>query len=306
MKQERLRVQSRLPMPRLKRIPITAILTSGAAVCRATDEEVQRLAESVRRHGLIQPLGVKKRAGLPARYELLFGYRRLLACRALFLRSVPCLVFPEQSEAALLSLSENFQRRVPASAELVRAARRLNLSLPALCGQLPLPCPKGEKSPPLRDISVFLGVENQAEPAPAAPAASAFCADSPAHSAFCAPSASVFCGEAAASPAPSVCADSPARATLSACCGSPAFDGACDKTSAASGASRPAAKRRGIVRDARLIANSIERAVCAGRDAGVSVEVQKIQRECEILYHIRLPLSAETTVVFSDNTSLAA
>ncbi|MBQ2253239.1 MAG: ParB/RepB/Spo0J family partition protein [Clostridia bacterium] len=236
MKQSPLRVQSSLPTPRLKKIPISAISPSPSLVRAVDGEELSRLTESVRRHGLIQPVGVRKKPGFPARYELLFGYRRFLACRALFLPSIPCLVFPDRRECALLSLCENFQRRTSSESELRRAAARLSLPLDRLCARLPLPCPEEENTAKVRDISVFL---EERLPRPDADAEAGF--------------------------------------------------------------------RRGIVRDPRLVANSIERAVSVGRDAGVTVDLQKVQREREIWYHIRLPICRESgTVLFTEGLSRVA
>lgn len=219
MKQDSLRVRSTLPMPRLKRVPLSAIVPSPALSVHVPSEEVMRLAESVRRHGLLQPIGVRKKPGFPVRYELLFGYRRFLACRALFVPRVPCLVFPDRRDAALYTASENFLRKTTDPASLSALASRLSLSLGDFCARLPLPCPEDEKAPISRDISLFL--EEDAVP-------------------------------------PS-----------------------------------PVPKRRGVVRDARLVANSIERAVCAGRDAGVCVEIQKVCHDREWHYHIRLGLGAD-------------
>ncbi|MBR6530266.1 MAG: ParB N-terminal domain-containing protein [Clostridia bacterium] len=235
MKHDSLRPRATLPSPRLKCLPLSAIVPAPFAVAPAPHEEVMLLAESVRRHGLLQPIGVCRKAGFPARYELLFGYRRFLACRALFLKRVPCLVFPDSRDGALYSLCENFQRAPQDTALLFSAAARLCVSAKDLCSRLPIPCPEEPNSAPRRDISLFLEE------------------------------------------------DSPAAA--------PAADGQ---------------KKRGIVRDARLIANSIERAVCQGRDAGVCVEIQKVRRERELVYHIRLPISADCVLVSAEEVSRAA
>ena len=229
MKKDALRPRTALPSPRLKMIPLSAI-SLPRAFGRAAPEDISRLAESVRRYGLLQPIGVCRKRGFPARYDLLFGHRRLLACRALYLPSVPCLVFPDRRESALYSLCENFQRENAAQEMLADAALRLSLPLSDLCSRLCLPCPETEKSAQRREISFFLEEETM----PASP---------------------------------------PARC-------------------------------RGVVRDARLVANSIERAVCAGRDAGVAVELQKVCQGGELSYHIRLQLSGNS--LFSAQTVRSA
>lgn len=68
-----------------------------------------RLTESVRAHGILQPLTVHLAAD---GYELIAGERRLRAARAAGLRTVPVRVLPALSEADVQQLSaiENLQR----------------------------------------------------------------------------------------------------------------------------------------------------------------------------------------------------
>ena len=78
---------------------------------RRTFEEagLRELAESIRRHGILQPLTVRRTA---AGWELVAGERRLRAARLAGLASVPCLETEVDSRAsALLALVENLQRK---------------------------------------------------------------------------------------------------------------------------------------------------------------------------------------------------
>ena len=78
---------------------------------RRTFEEagLRELAESIRRHGILQPLTVRRTA---AGWELVAGERRLRAARLAGLTSVPCLETEVDSRAsALLALVENLQRK---------------------------------------------------------------------------------------------------------------------------------------------------------------------------------------------------
>ena len=71
-------------------------------------DELASLAESIRMHGIIQPLTVRKIAGT---FELIAGERRLRACRLLGMREVPCIVQRTTEEtSAVLALIENLQR----------------------------------------------------------------------------------------------------------------------------------------------------------------------------------------------------
>lgn len=77
---------------------------------RFTRSALEELAESIRQHGVLQPLSVRRLSG--GRYELISGERRLRASRLAGLERVPCiLVQADQLESSLLALIENLQRR---------------------------------------------------------------------------------------------------------------------------------------------------------------------------------------------------
>ena len=70
---------------------------------------LEELAASIRRHGILQPLTVRRTA---AGWELVAGERRLRAARLAGLDTVPCLEAEVNDRAsALLALVENLQRR---------------------------------------------------------------------------------------------------------------------------------------------------------------------------------------------------
>ena len=67
------------------------------------------LAESIRRHGIIQPLTVRHSAD---GWELIAGERRLRAAKLAGLQTVPCLEMQvDKQDSAILALIENIQRR---------------------------------------------------------------------------------------------------------------------------------------------------------------------------------------------------
>ena len=67
------------------------------------------LAESIRRHGVLQPLTVRRNDGA---WELIAGERRLRAAKIAGLKTVPCVeVSADSRETALLALVENLQRQ---------------------------------------------------------------------------------------------------------------------------------------------------------------------------------------------------
>ena len=71
--------------------------------------ELRELAESIARHGLLQPVTVR-RAG--ESYELVAGERRLRAAKLAGLERIPCLLLRlDEAQSGLLALVENLQRR---------------------------------------------------------------------------------------------------------------------------------------------------------------------------------------------------
>lgn len=82
------------------------------------------LAESIRVHGILQPLSVRRKGG--GRYELIAGERRLRAAMICGLEQVPYLVLEVSRESScLLSLIENLQRRDLDFWEEAKALERL-------------------------------------------------------------------------------------------------------------------------------------------------------------------------------------
>ncbi|MDO5553795.1 MAG: ParB/RepB/Spo0J family partition protein [Planctomycetia bacterium] len=72
-------------------------------------EELAELAESLKQHGLIQPVIVRSKGD---RYELVAGERRLRAAKLAGWGEVPaCLLDVDEREMAELALTENMQRK---------------------------------------------------------------------------------------------------------------------------------------------------------------------------------------------------
>ena len=115
------------------------------------DGPLRDLAESIRTHGILQPLTVQKNGGS---YILVAGERRLRAAGMAGLQRVPCiLVRSDSRDSALLALVENIQRQdlhyleeAEAVAALIEeqglsqeeAAHRLGRSQSALANKLRL------------------------------------------------------------------------------------------------------------------------------------------------------------------------
>lgn len=72
-------------------------------------EELEELADSISRYGVLQPLSVRRQGN---NYELIAGERRLRAAKLAGLAEVPCLLMNmDDSQSALAALVENLQRR---------------------------------------------------------------------------------------------------------------------------------------------------------------------------------------------------
>ena len=137
---------------RIYQIPIDQIVPNPRQPRRHFEEQSMReLAESVRQHGVLQPLSVQKNGG---GYVLVAGERRLRAAGMAGLTRVPCiLVRVSARDSAVLALVENLQRcdlhymdEAAAIARLIsahgmsqeEAARRLGRSQSAVANKLRL------------------------------------------------------------------------------------------------------------------------------------------------------------------------
>lgn len=95
---------------RLEELPLAAI-QAGPYQPRARFQQaaLEELAESIRVHGVLQPILVRRLAS--GRYEIIAGERRLRAARIAGLESIPALVTSASDEAAAAaSMVENLQR----------------------------------------------------------------------------------------------------------------------------------------------------------------------------------------------------
>lgn len=105
-------------LDRVHRIEVSRILPNPAQPRKFFDsDETLRLADSIRLHGILQPLCVRKpvsEGGIEAFrgvYELISGERRLRAAKLLGLSEVPCIIIEADSlRSAELAIIENLQR----------------------------------------------------------------------------------------------------------------------------------------------------------------------------------------------------
>ena len=91
-------------------LPISQVESCSAQPRKIFDEAaLAELAESIREHGVIQPLTVRKLAS--GYYQIIAGERRWRAARLAGLTEVPAVVIDaDDKKAAELALVENLQR----------------------------------------------------------------------------------------------------------------------------------------------------------------------------------------------------
>ena len=72
-------------------------------------EQLAELAESIRQHGILQPLSVRRSGNF---YQLIAGERRLRAAMLAGLNEIPCIVMSmDDKESGLAAMIENLQRQ---------------------------------------------------------------------------------------------------------------------------------------------------------------------------------------------------
>ena len=105
-------------------IRLSLIEPNSAQPRKVFDEEsLKELTESIRAHGVLQPILVQKNG---SSYEILVGERRWRAARMAGLKEIPAIVKDvDKQEAAEIALIENIQREDLNSVEEARAYRSL-------------------------------------------------------------------------------------------------------------------------------------------------------------------------------------
>ena len=86
------------------------------------EEPLEELAESIRQHGILQPLSVRR---VGTSYELVAGERRLRAGILAGLTEIPCIIVKmTEQESAMTALVENLQRQ---DLDFIEEARGIDL-----------------------------------------------------------------------------------------------------------------------------------------------------------------------------------
>lgn len=104
------RLKTYMETGRVVFLPARGICPNPEQPRRVFDEEgLEELAASIREHGILQPLSVRR---VGNRYELIAGERRLRAAQKAGLTEIPCIVMNlEEGESGVVALVENLQRK---------------------------------------------------------------------------------------------------------------------------------------------------------------------------------------------------
>jgi ParB family chromosome partitioning protein len=87
------------------------------------EEELEELADSIGRHGVLDPIAVRPIGG--DLYEIISGHSRLKAVERLGWEAAPCLVYEaDETEAELMLIDANLQSRNLSPMEVARSIRR--------------------------------------------------------------------------------------------------------------------------------------------------------------------------------------
>ena len=104
------RLKTYMETGRVVFLPARSIKPNPEQPRRVFDPEaLSELAESIGRHGIIQPLSVRR---VGNSYELIAGERRLRAAQMAGLTEIPCIVMSmDDTESGVVALVENLQRQ---------------------------------------------------------------------------------------------------------------------------------------------------------------------------------------------------
>ncbi|MGI2257535.1 ParB/RepB/Spo0J family partition protein [Candidatus Cardinium hertigii] len=86
-------------------------------------EDLSKLADSIREHGICQPLTVIKESS--GKYEVISGERRLRASKLVGITKVPCIILKDTQHSNSIALIENIHRNDLTPIELGMAFKKL-------------------------------------------------------------------------------------------------------------------------------------------------------------------------------------
>lgn len=102
--------RGRKPDERIRELPIDSVASPARdARSQINDEKLKSLQRSIKQLGVLQPIMVVERK--KGEYEVVAGHRRLLACQANGMATVPArIIYPEELFGEMVKLHENVER----------------------------------------------------------------------------------------------------------------------------------------------------------------------------------------------------
>ncbi|CAO5680948.1 MAG: Nucleoid occlusion protein [Holosporales bacterium] len=101
------------------------LLFKGQSRVHFDEEEILSLSQTIKEHGIRQPLTVIKSFDNEDKFEIISGERRFRAAKLAGLTKVPCIILDKHSNVEEIALIENVQRKDLHPLELARGLKRL-------------------------------------------------------------------------------------------------------------------------------------------------------------------------------------
>lgn len=111
----------------LSRLPLNQLVQNPYQPrTKFSEDEIEELSHSIKEHGILQPVLVRKKANENNRYEIIAGERRARAAKIAGLKEIPVII-KEMSDEQMLQISiiENIQRENLNPVEEAKAYKRL-------------------------------------------------------------------------------------------------------------------------------------------------------------------------------------
>lgn len=89
------------------------------------EKELNQMSETIRVHGIRQPLSVIASDSYTGKYEVVSGERRLRAAKIVGLDKVPCIILSKDAQKDEIALVENIQRADLHTIEFARGVQKL-------------------------------------------------------------------------------------------------------------------------------------------------------------------------------------
>lgn len=107
-------------------IPVDKLIPFGNQARRYFDQEsLKSLSNTIKDHGVRQPLTILSADNAHGQYEIISGERRYRAALLAGLKSVPCIILHDRAKAEEIAIIENIQREDLHPIELMKAYSNL-------------------------------------------------------------------------------------------------------------------------------------------------------------------------------------